>query len=293
MSSYTRKDAIKKAKELSAPIEGESKKRRKLLIDNAATVISVFIIWLTITLYAYNTGFCKVFNIPTDCMPLDLKSYIPLVIQVAGILVMIIFYIAYLKTDHAVGRNVINPLRILYGCYIFQYLLITNHIDKYIGPAWTLLLPILFPLIIEFTIFFVKKCRQSIKNDKEISEPEYKAKIEDYLFDRFLYLDYVYPGLFILVISVLIAPFLGRISAQANCDYQICLFQDEQYAIIANYSDTVLAQRAKVEEEKLIINIDGFTYLPKEGTKFQFKQFSSVEIVDGFQDEIGLQDETE
>ena len=277
-TTYSNFEAAIKAKELFDPIEDEDRKKRKEVFGNVATIISTLAIFLTIVLFSYNIGYSSVYNIPVKCVPLDLKSYIPVTISVCGMMSYFFWYYALIKTDYALKKRKINVLRIIYGMIILYYLLKIIHIDYYTGKIWLLFVSISFSLILEVIVFLAKRPRKR----KNISKTEYDIKVEDYLINRFLFSLFVKTGICFICITVLLAPSLGRLSARANNEYQTCLFNNEQYSVIVDYGDQVLIQRAKENNNMLTICISDYTFISKNNIQFVYKQYDSVELATDF-----------
>ena len=277
-TTYSNFEAAIKAKELFDPIEDEDRKKRKEVFGNVATIISTLAIFLTIVLFSYNIGYSSVYNIPVKCVPLDLKSYIPVTISVCGMMSYFFWYYALIKTDFALKKRKINVLRIIYGMIILYYLLKIIHIDYYTGKIWLLFVSISFSLILEVIVFLAKRPRKR----KNISKTEYDIKVEDYLINRFLFSHFVKTGICFICITVLLAPSLGRLSARANNEYQTCLFNNEQYSVIVDYGDQVLIQRAKENNNMLTICISDYTFISKNNIQFVYKQYDSVELATDF-----------
>ena len=287
--SYTNYDAVVKAKEIATPIEEKSNKRRKALRENAATVISTLAISLTVILYAYNKGYARVFNIPASCIPLDLKRLVPVAIIVCGVLAYVFTYVALLRTDIALKNKRINLLRMFYGFIIVRYFLSASNIENYLGSVWSYIVPVLLSIVIELLVIYIRRP----KRIKTISKEEYSVKVENQLYNGFLYSNFFKTGLWFLVVAVILAPTFGEISTRANTDYQTCVYKDELYAVIVDYEDRVLAQKATVENQKLSICTSEYTFIPKEGTAFINTKFNSVELVSELID-TGLEvDQTE
>ena len=68
MAELTKGEIFREAQEKIKPITKEVEGRKKKLVENAAVIISFSVIALSIILYAFNTGYCKVFNLPTEVM---------------------------------------------------------------------------------------------------------------------------------------------------------------------------------------------------------------------------------
>ena len=115
MADLTKVEVFREAQEKIKPITNEVEVRKKKLVENAAVIISFSVIALSIILYAFNTGYCKVFNLPTEVMSLDMTCLLPLVFQILGIATFILLYISSLKADRALKKNRFNLVRIIWG----------------------------------------------------------------------------------------------------------------------------------------------------------------------------------
>ena len=281
VDNMTNKDAVIKAREIAAPIEEKSKKRKKLLLENAATVISMLAISLTVILYAYNKGVSRVFGIPVSCIPLDLKSFAPLALIVGGLLTYLFYYTSLFKTDVALGSKKVNPLRVFWGFLIIRYLLDESKIGNYLGTVWSYALPAIISIATEVIVYLIRRPRKI----KRISKETYGITVENHLYEGFLYSSFFKTGLIFIVIAITFSPLIGEISAKANTEYQTCVYNEEQYAIIVNYDDRVLAQRAKIVNNNLTIYTCDYIFFEKENTIFVFNKYDSVEIISDYPDE--------
>lgn len=274
MSDVKKSDIHKEAAMILHPIVKESEKRKKAILKNAAIIISVSVVILTIVLYAFNRGFCQVYNLPVEVMPLDLSKFIPLVIQLAGIIVYILFYASSIKADAIFNKNKFDLLRILWGIFIAYYILSNNNIDKLIGRWWSLGVAVALPIAVELFNYFRKKPRK----DKKVSKEEHDAVLEDVVKDSLFSIYYIKHGLFFVVIPIVLASWVGIINANAEREYQTFIFEDTQYAVVVNYTDQVLAQRALIDDSNLSIDIDNYYFFSKDNLVFSFDEFDNVEI---------------
>ena len=126
MADLTKGEIFREAQEKIKPITKAVEDRKKKLFENAAVIISFSVIALSIILYAFNTGYCKVFNLPTEVMSLDMTRLLPLAFQILSIATFILFYISSLKADRALKRNRFNFVRIIWGALIVSHFFSVN-----------------------------------------------------------------------------------------------------------------------------------------------------------------------
>ena len=274
---YTAEDAIADAKKLAEPSE-KKEKRKKYFFENLASLISIFVIALSIVLYSYNSGFCKVYNLPESCMPLDLRSYIPVAISLLCLMLVFSFYLSYIKTDIALKRKQFNLIRILYGLIIIGYLIRINNINQLLSAKIIILISLLSSLLIELCVYLFLLCYTVPRQNRPISRFEYKQRLENFVHDRFIYSYLVKYGVFIMIFATLIAPVFGKLSANTKHLYQITEKDSFQYAVIVEYSDRVLVQPATIEAGALHINTNRYEYLPKDNLNLQYTEFETVII---------------
>ena len=267
-------DAIDEAKEIIQHEEKNQENKGKKIFENFATIISLAIVSLTLILYSYYRGYGEVYNIPPSVFPLKLEMFMPIAIQVLGLAIYIIYYIASRKTDKVLKRNRINPLRILYGTLIVSTLFNSNNINYLWGGVVCLIIAIALPLAIEFFLFFVNKP----KKNKEITDLEKRFKIEDFIYSRFVYTYYSKFGFAFLIIMLILAPHIGRIKANANLEYQTFIQNDTTYVIIVDYDDKVLVQKGCEAKNVLTIHTDSYSYINKEKINISYKKYDNVTI---------------
>ena len=267
-------DAIDEAKEIIQHEEKNQENKGKKIFENFATIISLAIVSLTLILYSYYRGYGEVYNIPPSVFPLKLEMFMPIAIQVLGLTIYIIYYIASRKTDKVLKRNRINPLRILYGMLIVSTLLNSNNINYLWGGVVCLIIAIALPLAIEIFLFFVNKPRKN----KEIANSEKRFKVEDFIYSRFVYTYYSKFGFAFLIIMLILAPHIGRIKARADLEYQTLIQNEIQYVIIVDYDDKLLVQHANEEKNVLTIYTDSYSYINKENLNIIYKKYDKVII---------------
>lgn len=271
---YTYNDVKKKAYEIIAPIEEEAKKKRKELLNNAATVISILTIGIFVTLYYYYSGYCKVYNIPINCAPIDIKSFIPVAGYAMTIFLWLLFYVIEVREDRLLKRNILNPLRIMYGVLVFQSLFFSIHLDYLIGKLPCVIIAVFISLISEILMFYIHKPKKENKIDKRTLN----VKVENRIHDRLFFSYYVKTGLYCVFIAIVLVPYIGKLFASTKRDYSIFQKSGKAYAIIIEYDDKVLAQCAQISENSLFINNKSYEYFEKNEIELQYKTFDSVSI---------------
>lgn len=76
MKETTIKDAALEAQKIVEPFAQTHASRLKSLLNNAATIISLSIVALTMLLFAYNQGYASVYHLPVNVIPLNLETYL-------------------------------------------------------------------------------------------------------------------------------------------------------------------------------------------------------------------------
>ena len=118
MPEVTRNDVIHEAIEKVQPTKAKANEQRKKLLEHTGAIISISIVVLTLALYAYNKGYCSVYNLPPECMPLNVTSYLPLAARLCSTMIYLLWYISSLKTSKLLNKNRFSFIRILYGEFI-------------------------------------------------------------------------------------------------------------------------------------------------------------------------------
>jgi hypothetical protein len=165
-------------------------------------------------------------------------------IKQIGVMIWILYYVSMIQQEKALKKRKYNLLRVMYGFSIISILISYNHLDRFLGTMWRLVIPLLISVLIELGLYYL---RRPVKR-KTIDETSYKMRTEDYVFDRILYSYLVRYGICFLVIAVILAEPIGRLSAKAKCDYQICFYDDKTFAVILEYDERVLVQQATNKE---------------------------------------------
>ena len=271
---YTYNDVAKKTNEIIAPIEEEAKKKRKELINNAATIISILTIGIFVTLYYYYSGYCKVYNIPINCAPIDIKSFIPVAGYAMTIFLWFLYYIIEVREDRLLKRNRFNPLRIMYGVLVFQSLFFSIHLDYIIGKVFCGIIAVSVSLIHEAVMFYIHKP----KEENKINRITYSMKVEDRIHGRLFFSYYVKTGLFYVFIAIVLTPYIGKLFASTKLDYSIFQKSGKSYAVIIEYDDKVLAQCVRISENSLFINNISYAYFNKNDIVLQYRTFDSVSV---------------
>ena len=83
-------------------------------------------------------------------------------------------------------------------------------------------------------------------------------------------------GLIIVIVPTLISPSFGYITAKGNREYQVFAENNQQYAVIIDYSDNVLAQKAEVKNDTLVIDTSDYFFFSKDSREFIFSKYDNV-----------------
>ena len=272
---YSKSQSIEKARSLLHPFTAEEKSQRNKFFNQATTLISISAICATLLLYQYNTGYCKVYNIPISTLPLSLEKYIPLCLQLLFLSHYVLFYVSSIKTDTVLNKRKFDLVRCLWSFMFFQFILFQNRVDKHIGVLLCYLISISISLLFEF-IFYARN--RPIK-DKKLSKIEYQYKVEDivnnYFYNRF----YIKSGLAFLVIASFIAPHIGTLSATTKSDYQTCFINNDMYTVIVDNNDKYLLQASSLDNSILTIYTDTYIFHDKTDLSFIYSTYDNVSIV--------------
>ena len=276
MAELTKGEIFREAQETIKPFTNGVENRKKKLFQNATAILSFSVIALSIFLYAYNIGYCKVLNLPANVMSLDMTRLLPLVFQLLSIATFILLYISSLKADRTLNRNQFNFVRIIWGALIVTHFFSANNVPTVIGRWWNLLLICLIPVLVEAMIYWVKKP----KNVPKVTEAKHQSVLEDTIQDSIFATYYIRCGIFAIVLPFVFAPMLGEFRANAEREYQICVHENTSYAVVVDYEDKVLVQSAEIEGNTLTIFTHSYCYFPKEGNSFSLCEFKNVDFID-------------
>ncbi|MBP3541539.1 MAG: hypothetical protein J6K72_06990 [Clostridia bacterium] len=274
MADLTKGAVYREAREKIAPVINNTESRKKKLLQNAAAIVSLAVIVFSIVLYAYNTGYCKAFNLPPAIMPIDMKRLLPLAIQVFGIIVYLLYYISSIKADRALKKNRFSFMRLFWGSYIVLYFLSANSFNIVIGQLWTFLLAFLIPLLTEATFYWAR----IPKKDRRIEDVAHQIVLEDAVESSIFYTYYFKYGIFLMALSLVFAPMLGSFCAKAQREYQTCVVHGVTYAVIVDYEDRVLVQPAIEQDGTLQITTDCYKYLEKKDLDLGYSKYEVVTI---------------
>ena len=275
MEDLKKSDIVAEAFEKTREIRESSQNKVKRLIEHSAAAISITVVLLTVILYAFNKGYYRVYNIPIEIIPLDLKSYLPLAVQLCGVMIYVLYYIIALLKEKLISQKHGRLIRMLYGWIILSYIFTHNNLQNAIGNVAYLVLPALIPAIIEIIIYLINRPRK----DKVVDKTVHRIILEDSTRDILLYELFVKYGLFVPVLAVLIASPLGKIKATANLSYQTCVIDEELYAVIVDLDDMVLVENAEEEGNVLSIKTTSYRYIPKENLVLTYQEYEDVDII--------------
>lgn len=271
MNDTTKKEVIDKATKKLKPYKEHSKRTFHNIIGHAGTIIPILAIILSVILFAYNKGYCGVYHLPVNVMPINLNSFLSAAYQLCGLSYFIIAYISYIKTDNILSYKRIHIMRLFVGVSLLAWTMYINNFQNVIG-GWYLLIAFVIPLLFEF-LYYQNKIR--IK-DKPLSGEEGQIYLEDVInasVKRDLLISF---GLIIVIVPTLISPSFGYVTAKGNREYQVFADSNQQYAVIIDYSDTVLAQKVEVKDDTLVIDTSDYYFFSKDSRKFVFSKYDNV-----------------
>ena len=268
--THNSKEAIETAKSIikHAGI-GE---KHNIKIGDIASFLSLIAIAATIALFQRNTGYCRVYNIPTEAIPLNLENYIPACVNVLCFGYYLLLYFAEMKIDSIYQTKKINPMRIFWGTIILLGILTSNNLGKYLGPIFCLILSISIPTVIEIVLWLRRKGTKV----REYTETTYRMRVYEHIHNYIMYKYGIKSGLIFIIVSVTLFPLLGELSAKAKTSYQICTYQNKTYAIIVEQNDEYLIQEATISDNNLKIYTGTYCYIGKKDIVLTRQTFDSV-----------------
>lgn len=277
MNEYTEYGAIKEAVEKIQPEREKQEKTTNKIIENIGTIVTVSIIALSMILFAFDKGFCGVYKIPNSFISLDITRFLPITVQMMGILAFIFMYISSVKTDIVQERIKFRVFRVFILEFALLLLLFQNNMF-FVLPWWILLWLVLGPLLIELGLVEYCKTKTKKSEDIELDKKTYENET------RRIILHSIFPQysmkmlLFISAFVVIISPFFGMAKAFFTRDYQVFVDNNQQYAVIVDNSDIVLAQKVDVDNGTLVIDISDYYYFAKDSRKFVYSRYDNVKL---------------
>ena len=256
------------------PIKKKHEEKYKDIVKHSALIITLLTIFSIIVLYAYNTGVLGKYNIPNNYISINLQSYIPIIMNFCGIYYMCVLYCVQWKTDEIFNKKGFNFLKLLYAELIFFTVVNWLGFEGKVSAIVSLLVPIVFELILHFA---TKKQKES-KNEEITDEQLYKQKVESYVHDSLSFLFYNKKGLCFLIIAIILAPSLGTMYANNKIDYEIISIEENNYAIIVDYLDGAVVQKAQINKNELIIDTTSYQLISKENINIEYKEFEKVTL---------------
>lgn len=277
MTELTREDAIDEARKDLAPIRKEQKKRTEIIFKNIGTIVTISIIALSMILFAYNSGFSSVYNLPATALSLDISRFIPIAVQLMGIIGYAFMYISSVLTDRLTNHIGFSLTRVLLCSTICSWFVIQNDL-KYALGHWCILGIIGFPILLELILLWVHKRKNKPVKNQVFNEESFEYKKREFISNAIF--PYYSVKLIICIVAavVCISPLFGMINASTKREYQVFRENGYMYAVIADNSDTFLVQKAEINNDTLEIETDKFYYYPKESQELFKVVFKDVTI---------------
>ena len=275
MEELKESDIIAEAFEKTQELRKSDHSKVKQLIEHSVAIISIAVVLLTVVLYAFNDSYYRIYNIPASIIPINLKDYLPFVLQISFVLVYILYYIITLKKDYIIKRKSSNFLRIFYGWVILTLIFDYNDFQNVVGITGILIIPVIVPIIIECLISLYS--RQ--KSDRSVDRTGYKTSLEDNISSILLFDSYFKYGLFFIIMAILLASLFGWMKAKSNYSYQTCIVDSELYVVIADLDGMVLVENASAENNVLSIKTASYRYIPKDDLVLTYQEYEHVNII--------------
>lgn len=275
METIPREVIIEKAKEIISPLTVGENKTRKKLTGSFAIITTIVTIVAYVVLYSYKVGYCGVFNIPSECVRVDLRDYLPALVQLSGISMYVIWYVLYIKTDIAFRRAKFNLVRVSYGFLIIYLLFSMNGLLKNMPSYRVLLIVSSIAFSIEIVIYFFLK----FKGFKDVKKENEKIAIENAIYDLLLYNTVIRNGVLFMLFAVIIASLTGRVLARNTTSFQTFSKDDKEFAVIVDYGEKVVVQEVQIDDDQIAILTRNYSYLSKEDITFEPRVFSSCSLV--------------
>ena len=258
---------IQQIAELTQKEEEKIEKNIKYLLENLAIIISISTVFILLMLYSFNKGFYRAYNIPANCIKVNLVDFLPATFQLCTIYIYFLLYLIQLKKDRILKINKFNISRIAYGFIIISNIFVNSNINYLIGAKLTFCISISIPIIIELTWML-------IKNKDNLNQK--KILLTEFIEVKMLYLINNKYALGIIIIIILLAYNWGTLNALAKTEYQIFTWNNTTYAVIIDQDKNVIAQKSKINNKKLTIDTTSFTYLPKENITFKMIKYNDI-----------------
>lgn len=267
--SKTNYDAFREAKELTQPVKDDFELGKKKFLNNAATIISLVSIYLMAVLYAYDKGFYDEYNIITNYYDIDLRRFIPLLVQVIGLYVFISYYFGSLKYEQIHKERTFKYYRILWGSIIMEIILMqhNNHIMN-------LIVSFAISTLVELILCWTNR---TIKEEK-LTKSSYKIKLEDNIADNFIFFMIRKPILIILIVIIIISPMWGKYTAHNRTEYEIITIDNKEYAIISKVGDNAYIENVDINKKSAVIYTDEYMKISALDIAIQKMNFDEVKI---------------
>lgn len=277
MSDYTKIDALKEAIKDLNPVKEKQKKQRKTIFENFGIIVTLSVIVLSMVLFAYDKGYCETYNLPSLVFSFDVTRFIPIGAQFISILIYLFIYISSVLTDKITKHKKFSIIRVLLGSSICSWFILMNHYIYALG-LWCILIMVLLPILFELALLFFWKITDVRIENTKINEDDFEYEKRDIIRNS------VFPEYSLKMIAsiisliVIFSPIIGKFNAVTQREYQVFVDNNQAYAVIVDYSDKVLAQKAKINKDFLTIETSDYSYFLKENVKYVWVRFKDVKI---------------
>ena len=278
MDTIPREEIVKNAANIVSPLTNYENAIRKKIVGNFAAVTTSVTIVAYVVLYAFKIGYFSVFNIPSSCIRVDLRDYLPVLVQISVVSIYLVWYTLFIKVDLAFQRAVFQWMRVCYGFLIIHLLLSMNGFLKRFSGIVELLIVFSIAAGVELLVylFFKWKGFSDVKKENEA-----KA-IENAVSDLLMYNTVIRSGVFFILIAMIASPLIGKAIASNSSSFQVFSKDDKEYAVIIDYGEKVLAQEAHADNCVINIDISHYLFLSKDGISFKSTTYQEVFRLDSF-----------
>ena len=277
MSDLTKFDAYDEAEKEISDLKQNKERNFKSILEHFGVVISLSVIVLSMILFAYNKGFCSVYNLPISVLSIDISRFLPIAVQLLGVAFYIAIYISYIITDQLERKFHFSITRVLIGASICSYIIIHNRSFLAYG-IWMILLALVIPLLLElFLLLLSKIINKPIKNEY-IDQDRFKHEKREYIISSVISRN-TKIVICIMALALSLSSLAGIILANIKREYQVFENDNQSYAVIVDYSDKVLAQRCSFTDDSLLtIDTNQYLVISKEQKEYAYVFFKNVSL---------------
>lgn len=260
------------------PVIKDEKKKIQLGINNLAFYTTIITVWAYVIMYAYKSSYFFSYNIPLSNIKISLTDFLPFLFQLCLLTMFVLWYVIMGILDLSYGRKpgTLNTERVFWGTGIAVYLL--SNIGFYEQTSWWFggIITVALSLGVEIFAVHIAKPRKfnGVVSDNS-RDLALKRMVKDELFHRLFHK----TGISILFVAVVFSFLVGKIVTIFKTEYELCDYHGEKYAIIIDYGESAIFQKAEIDGSQLFIETESYIYDNKEGLSISTSHFEKVIIM--------------